>query len=149
MDGSSGAITCGSEQTGGIQNVYAYQNRLIGATARGLYVKSNTLRGGFTRNLNIDSMFGTIRAAFAIVEMAYKNQTGGSVPEYRGITITNSSCTRAARVFDVRGLSTSHVHGFVVRDCDFRGVTDPANVFRYIDGRRFTNVKINGSVVAG
>ncbi|HLL66368.1 MAG TPA: glycoside hydrolase family 28 protein [Micromonosporaceae bacterium] len=88
MDGSSGAITCGSEQTGGIQNVYAYQNRLIGATARGLYIKSNTLRGGFTRNINIDSMSGSIRSVFALVEMAYKNQTGGFLPEYRGITIT-------------------------------------------------------------
>ena len=49
----------------------------------------------------------------------------------------------------MRGLSASHVHGFVVRDCDFRGVTDPTIVFRYVDGRRFTNVRINGTVVGG
>jgi polygalacturonase len=149
MDGASGAITCGSELTGGIQHVYAYANTLIGATARGLYVKSNTLRGGYVRDVHIDRMTGTMRAAFVIMQMNYKNQTGPYLPDFGGITITNSSCTKTPRVFDVQGLASSHVHGFVVRDSSFQGVTTPSNVFRYVDGRRFTNVRINGATVTG
>jgi hypothetical protein len=35
----------------------------------------------------------------------------------------------------------------VVRDCDFRGVANTSNVFSFVDGRRFTNVRINGVTV--
>lgn len=121
---------------------------MIGETRHGLYVNSNTQRGGFTRNVNVDRLTGTVTASFAYVFMTFLGQTGTYPPEYRALTITNSSCTGAPRVFDVRGLAESHVHGFVVRDCDFRGVTDATNVFSLVDGRRFTNVRINGTVVA-
>jgi polygalacturonase len=147
MDGTWGAITCGSEQTGGIQNVYAYQNTLRGDTKFGLYIKSNTRRGGFTKNINVDSLTGTMATAFAFVTMTFDRQTGGYLPEFRAITITNSSCTSAPRVFDVSGLSDSHVHGLVVQDCDFKGVGSATDTFSYVDGLRFTNVKINGRPV--
>jgi polygalacturonase len=148
MNGNWGAITCGSEQTGGIRNVYAYRLSLIGATKYALYVKSNTRRGGFSENINLDSVSGVLARSVAFVTSTYNNQTGSTPPKFGPFTITNSSCTRAGRkAFDVSGLSGSHVRGLTVRDCDFRNVSDTGLTLRFVDSINFTNVKINGKVV--
>jgi polygalacturonase len=148
MNGNWGAITCGSEQTGGIRNVYAYRLTIRGETKYALYVKSNTRRGGFSENVNIDSFSGPLARSVAFVNSTYNDQTGSYPPRFGPFTITNSSCTRAGRkAFDVSGLGNSHVRGFTVQNCDFRGVSDTSNRWSNVDDVRFTNVKINGRTV--
>jgi polygalacturonase len=147
MNGNWGAITCGSEQTGGIRNVYAYKNTIVGVTKFALYVKSNTLRGGFSENINLDSFSGVVDRSYVFVTMTYNGQTGGFPPTFGPFSITNSTCTKAPKVFDVSGLSSDHVKGFVVKDCSFNGVASTSNTFSNVDGRTFTNVKINGKTV--
>lgn len=150
MNGNWGAITCGSEQTGGIRNVYGYANELVGATKFALYVKSNTQRGGFTENINLDSFAGTVDRSFVFVTSTYNNQTGDFPPRFGPFTITNSSCTRAGqRVLDVSGLPESHIRGLVLRDCAFDGVTNTENILNYVDGLSLTRVTVNGQPVAG
>src|SRR5262249_1581399 len=58
MNGPWGAVSCGSELTGGIRNVYAYKC-VANPTRYALYVKSNTQRGGFAQNINLDSITGS------------------------------------------------------------------------------------------
>jgi polygalacturonase len=147
MNGNWGAITCGSEQTGGIQNVYAYKLTVVGATKFALYVKSNTLRGGFSKNINLDSVSGDFDRSFVFVTSTYNHQTGNTPPSFGPFKITNSSCTKAPKVFDVSGLSNAHIHGFTVSNCNFNGVGSTNNTWNNVDGRVFTNVKINGKTV--
>ena len=145
MNGNWGAITCGSEQTGGIRNVYAYKCTLVGATKFALYVKSNTRRGGFSENINLDSFTGTLERSVAFVTSTYNNQTGSFPPRFGPITISNSSCTRAGRsALDVSGLSNSHIRGLTLRNCEFNGVADTGNTLNFIDNLSITNVRING-----
>jgi polygalacturonase len=148
MNGNWGAITCGSEQTGGIRNVYAYKCTLVGVTKFALYVKSNTLRGGFSENINIDSFTGVLDRGFAFVTSTYNNQTGSFIPSFGPITITNSSTTKInGAALDVSGLSNSHVHGFTVSNCTFDGVTNTTNTFKYVDGLVLDNVTVNGKQI--
>jgi polygalacturonase len=147
MNGNWGAITCGSEQTGGIRNVYAYKCTVKGATKFALYVKSNTRRGGFSENINLHSFSGDFDRSFAFVTMTYNGQTGSHPPSFGPFRISNSSCTKAPLVFDVSGLSNDHVKGFTVTNCSFNGVTTTTNKWSNVDGRVFTNVKINGKTV--
>jgi polygalacturonase len=147
MNGNWGAITCGSEQTGGIRNVYAYKLNVAGATKFALYVKSNTRRGGFSQNINLDSVSGTFVRSLVFVTTTYNNQTGNYPPAFGPFTITNSSCTKAARVFDVSGLSNAHVKGLIASDCKFTGVADTSNVLNNVDDRKFTNVTVNGKPI--
>ncbi|MBV9712440.1 MAG: glycoside hydrolase family 28 protein, partial [Ktedonobacteraceae bacterium] len=57
---NDGMITCGSELSGGIQNVYAYDLTTFGKSVKYvLYVKSNSRRGGFAKNINIDTVHGS------------------------------------------------------------------------------------------
>jgi hypothetical protein len=125
--------------------VYAYRCSLVGVTKYALYVKSNTRRGGFSENINLDSFSGVLERSVAFVNPVYNGQTGNFPPRFGPFTITNSTCTRAGRkAFDVSGLSAHHVRGFTVRDCDFRGVADTKNVFANVDGLVLVNVKVNG-----
>ena len=145
MNGNWGAITCGSELTGGIRNVYAYRNTLVGVTKFALYVKSNTLRGGFAENINLDSFSGTLDRSVAFVTSTYNNQTGGFVPRFGPITITNSSCTRAGQAaLNVSGLSNSHIRGLTLRNCHFSGVVDTTNTLNFVDNLVLEDVTING-----
>ena len=147
MNGNWGAITCGSEQTGGIRNVYAFDIDIVGQTKFALYVKSNTLRGGFSQNINLDSVHGAPVRSYVFVTTTYNNQTGKFTPKFGPFRITNSSCTKAPRVFDVSGLSQEHVKGFTVSNCNFDNVANASNHFSNTDGISFTNVKINGKTV--
>ncbi|SFW65349.1 glycoside hydrolase family 28 protein [Amycolatopsis australiensis] len=145
MNGNWGAITCGSEQTGGIRNVYAYRLTVKGDTKFALYVKSNTLRGGFSENINLDSVSGTFARAFVYVTSTYNSQTGGYAPSFGPFTISNCASTKVAgKTFDVSGLPNAHVHGLAVTNCAFAGVSDTSNTLKYVDNARFTNVTVNG-----
>jgi polygalacturonase len=147
MNGNWGAITCGSELTGGIRNVYAHNCTVVGATKFALYVKSNTLRGGFATNINLDRFSGTFDRSYVFVTSTYNNQTGTHPPAFGPFTITRSSCTSAPRVFDVSGLPDDPVKGFIVGDCAFDGVTDTTNNLSNVEEIRFRHVTINGQPV--
>ncbi|ANN15278.1 endopolygalacturonase [Amycolatopsis orientalis] len=148
MNGNWGAITCGSEQTGGIRDVYAYRLKVTGETKYALYVKSNTLRGGFTENINLDRVSGTFVRSIGYVLPDYNGQTGPYVPRFGPFTISNSSSTKCGQAaFNVRGLPNSHVHGLRVSDCRFDGVANTKNTLEHIDDLRFENTTINGRPV--
>jgi polygalacturonase len=150
MNGNWGAITCGSEQTGGIRNVYAYKCTLVGVTKFALYVKSNTQRGGFSQNVNIDSFSGVVDRSFVYLIMDYNGQTGKFPPAFGPFTITNSTLSKAGQnAFNVTGLSSDHVKGLTVKNCTFTGVKNASNTIKNVDNVSFTNVKINGKVVTG
>ncbi|GLZ33363.1 endopolygalacturonase [Lentzea sp. NBRC 105346] len=147
MNGNWGAITCGSEQTGGIRNVYAYKLNCVGATKFALYVKSNTKRGGFSENINLDSVSGVFERSIIYVTTTYNSQTGNYVPKFGPFTLSNSSCTKASKVLDVSGLSNSHVKGLALSNCKFTGVGSTSNTVKNVDGLKFTNVTVNGKPV--
>jgi hypothetical protein len=79
----------------------------------------------------------------------YDGQTGKYPPAFGPFTVTNCSTTKALRVFDVSGLAGDHVKGFVARNCDFNGVSNPSNTFTNVDCVVLSNVKINGRTVTG
>jgi polygalacturonase len=145
MNGNWGAITCGSEQTGGIRNVYAYKCTLVGATKFALYVKSNTRRGGFSENINLDSFSGVLDRSFIYVTSTYNGQTGSFPPRFGPITITNSSCSHAGQAaLNVSGLSGSHIRGLTIRNCAFNGVANTSNTLNFVDNLVLDNVTVNG-----
>jgi hypothetical protein len=149
MNGNWGAITCGSELTGGIRNVYAYKNTLLGVTKFALYVKSNTLRGGFAENINLDSFTGTLDRSVTFVTSTYNNQTGDFTPHFGPIAITNSSCTHAGQqALNVSGLSQSHIRGLTLRHCHFDGVADQSNTLSFVDNLVLDDVTVNGKPIS-
>lgn len=87
LDTNDGGIACGSEQTGGIANIFVFR---CTATNLGslLYVKSNSLRGGFTINVNFDTFTSPNGNMFQILTN-FNGQTGPYPPVFRDFQLNN------------------------------------------------------------
>jgi polygalacturonase len=146
MTGRWGAISCGSEQTGGIENIYAY--RCAARTKYVLYIKSNTRRGGFTRNVRLDGVSGKdLTGAFALVQMDYHDQTGRHPPGFGDIELSNCTADHTPYALHITGLANSHIAGLAVRDSTFTHV-EHDNIITNVDDVQLTNVRLDGRVVS-
>ena len=58
---------------------------------RALYVKSNTRRGGFSQNINLDSVSGVFGRAIVFVTSTYNNQAGDYPPVFGPFTGVGST----------------------------------------------------------
>ncbi len=150
FEGPWGAITAGSELTGGIQNVYAYSNSTTGGGTRFVhYVKSNTLRGGFVRNINIDTFHGShLHTAVVFVNMLYNHQTGNFPPDFSGpFNLNNIVVDTAPLVLDLVGLSNDKIGPFNLSNSTFTHITNSTSSISNAQKVTYTNVTINGKKV--
>ena len=142
-EGRYGFLNCGSEQTGGIENVYAFANRSFGAgVGHVLWVKSNPLRGGWTRNVNLSGFSGHIRFAVVALTMGYAGQSGSSRPVFENIHLDRLTVDGAQAVLDVEGLPASRIRDLAISDSTFTDVLGSDRV-RYADVA-LRDVAING-----
>jgi polygalacturonase len=122
-EGRFGFITCGSEQSGGIENVFACANRSFGrGVGHALWVKSNSRRGGYTRNVYVDGFRGRVLDAVAAVTMHYDDQSGAFPPAFDGIHLRNLAVESAAAVLDLDGLEGSRIRNFTLSRSTFANV---------------------------
>jgi len=151
FEGPWGAITLGSELTAGIRNVYAYSNSTVGSGTRFVhYVKSNTLRGGFVRNINIDTFNGSsLSHEVVFITMTYNSQTGNFPPDFSGpFNLNNLVVNTASRVLNLEGLSSDKIGNFNLSNSTFTNITNATNTTSNVTKVTYTNVKINGKSVS-
>ena len=128
-EGRFGFLTLGSELTGGIENVYAYNLWTYGrGVGSALWIKSNSRRGGAVRNVRVDSFRGQ-RLGGAVVRatMSYFGQTGAWPPSFEGIELTRLDVAGATRVLDLDGLPANPIGRVRLADSRFAGILDPVN----------------------
>lgn len=150
FEGPFGAICLGSELTGGIQNVYAYNNSTVGSGTRyALFVKSNTKRGGFARNVHIDRFHGSsFHRAVVFVTMNYFGQTGNFLPDFSGpFNLSNFVVDTAPIALDVHGLPGDNTGTFNLSNCTFTHIANPASNISHVTKVNYTHVTINGKPV--
>jgi polygalacturonase len=151
FEGPWGAITLGSELTGGIRNVYAYSNSTVGTGTRFVhYVKSNTLRGGFVRNINIDTFNGSsLSHEVVFITMTYNSQTGNFPPDFSGpFNLNNVVVNTASRVLNLGGLSNDKIGNFNLSNSTFTNIANATNITSNVTKVTYTKVKINGKTVS-
>lgn len=123
-EGPYAFLACGSEQSGGIENVYAFANRTYGRGVKhALWVKSNSRRGGYTRNVRLAGFRGLVRGEVAALTMRYSDQSGAFPPLFAEISLEDVAVEEAAGILDVEELPRSPIRGLTV-----------SNIF--IDGRQ-------------
>lgn len=150
FEGPWGAITLGSKLTGGIQNIYVYSNQVVGTgTSYALFVKSNTLRGGYVKNINIDTFHGVnFHKSVFFVTMTYFNQTGNFPPDFSGpFNLNNYVVDTAPIALDVHGLSNDKVGTFNLSNSIFTHITNQTNSISNVTKVNYTNVTIDGTSV--
>jgi hypothetical protein len=145
-EGPNAFIACGSEQSGGISNVYAFDNRTWGhGVGAMLRVKSNSRRGGYTRNVNIDTFYGRgLRDSVLEVELRYGGQEGRFPPVVEGLHLRCIEVTGAPRVLDLRGLPNAPIGELTVRDSRFTDIGFAQNRIEHAPHVSWSGVRING-----
>jgi polygalacturonase len=146
LQGPFGGVTCGSEMTGGIRNVYAYNLTTYGRSVRYLlFVKSNTQRGGYAVNLNLDTIEADhLLANWGFAQMDYAGQTGDYLPIFKKWKISRVTGDTAPRVFQLRALPDDAIRHFYVFDSAFTNIADPVDQYAYVQDIDFRDVTING-----
>ncbi len=147
MVGGHGGVSLGSENSGGIRNIYV-RNCHMGSPNlnRALRIKSNSYRGGYItdivfRDVQIDQVADDIMQ----VTLDYGEGNGGPYkPKMGRVRIENVVCKKAARAFDIAGYPDNPIDTIEVRDCIFDNVAVPA--FITSADVRARNVKINGKL---
>jgi polygalacturonase len=141
-----GALTIGSEISGGVRNVFAENCRMSSPHLdHAIRFKDNFMRGGvlehfYFRNITV----GQVAHAVITVDFNYEEGPhGGHTPVLRDVLVEHLASGASPRAIDVEGLPGATVSDIILRNCDFAGVAGP-NIVEHVDNLRFENVRING-----
>jgi hypothetical protein len=149
VQGVGAAVACGSDTTGGIRNVYAFGVETFGrSTLYMLNVKSNTHRGGYVRNVNLDSCRGdSLGGPWLFAEMNYQDHeylSASYPPKFEDWTVSNASGDSDPVILVFTGLPGDEIRNVVVTDSNFTNIRSPHNVYEHVTGVVLRNVTING-----
>lgn len=108
--GETGALTIGSEMSGGVRKVFA-ENCTMDTTRRPFYIKSNTDRGGMVEDLHYRNItINHATDAVMLIQLDYKGGTGGKYPAiFRDFHFENITCNSATTGFRIIGLPGKRV----------------------------------------
>lgn len=89
------AVVVGSEMSAGVQNVFVHDCDFAGKLKRGVFLKSNSDRGGFIKNIFLRNVsFGEVEDCFYITSF-YKSEGAGHVTAISDIFFENITCKKA------------------------------------------------------
>jgi polygalacturonase len=153
--GSRGMIACGSEQTEGIQHIYAYNlstidnipdSRYETGVRNAFYFKTNAKRGGYIKDIHLDTITGKFNGAVVEGTLEYSGnglEMGTNYPIVQDIYLSHITGTSATTVLDLTGLYNDPIRNLVISDCTFTDVSEMDGVI-YAEGVVYKNTTING-----
>jgi polygalacturonase len=148
MKDGHGALTIGSEMSGGVRNVFFENCRLDSPNLdQALRFKTNAMRGGiieriFFRNITI----GQVADAVLQINFLYEEgENGPERPIVRDIYIKNVTCKKAKYALQLRGFQASPIQAVHIEDCNFEGIEQP-NIVEHVRSLRAARVRINGKL---
>jgi polygalacturonase len=147
-----GMMTLGSELSGGIHDVYAYDIDVIPPGVNHVFeIKGNTLRGGTVTDVHMDNvraMGGLVHGSVMWADMYYMSQSGTFMPMYSNFSLSHAMISGAPDVLNLAGVSansiTQWVSNITMSDSTYTTIgsatNNPAGV-----NVTWTNVTINGA----
>jgi len=145
-----GAITMGSEESGGVTNVFA-ENCAMNSTALDVAFrfKNNSARGGYIANFYArNCLIKTVAKAGIHMTMQYTSSspadTGPNIPVIRNIDVRDCAFSNAVQAVYLQGYDSAHpITDVSVANCRFLK-TSSANSFTYTNRISFINNKGGG-----
>jgi len=128
MKDGHGGVVLGSENSGGIRNVFAENCKMDSPKLeRALRLKTNSGRGGFLENVFFRNVeIGQVSHSILTIDLVYGRVNDGPfVPVVRNVRMENVTATKAPRVLSVVGTPKSIIENVRIQDCTFRGVEGP------------------------
>jgi polygalacturonase len=145
-----GAITIGSEMTGGVRNLFAHDCRVNSLTLnQGLRLKTNSARGGVIENINVrDVTIDQVADSAILIDFFYGEGPGhGFDPIVRDIRVQRLTVGTAVYPLYAVGYPQDLITGITLRDTVVEHASRDS-VVRYCADVTFDDVLINGSPAA-
>jgi len=143
-----GAITIGSDMTGGVRNVFV-RNCTIGSPTLyfGLYIKTNSIRGGFAENVYLKDIEISNLVKEVVQCNFYRGEgdTGSLTPVVRNVELRNIHVGHARNAFSMTGYPRSPIEDVRLVDCTFDAIDQPSTLEDVCVS--FDNVCVNGEPV--
>ncbi|MFI6318021.1 glycosyl hydrolase family 28 protein [Nonomuraea sp. NPDC050556] len=151
--GRWGAITVGSEMSGGVRNVFAENNQIFPGSSYksfyALYLKTNNRRGGVVDGVHVRNLTGgpCDRGGF-YVDMNYSLTGPGNGPivnpVIQNITVQGLNIADSPFAIKLSGSSASHIKNVTISNSTFTSIDTPAPQISNADNVTLANVRING-----
>ncbi|NNC12526.1 glycoside hydrolase family 28 protein [Planctomonas sp. JC2975] len=141
-----GAITIGSEMTGGVRNVYARDNRCDSKNLNeGIRLKTNSMRGGFITDVHVRNMtIEEVADAVLIVDFFYGEGAGhGFNPVVKNISLQDVRVGTASYPLYAVGYPDDLITNISLTNV-LVDTAKRSSVSKYTDNVTFTNVWVNG-----
>ena len=149
MKDGHGGITIGSEISGGVRNVFAYDCNLdspILSTA--IRFKNNALRGGLLENFYFRNIaVGEVADATITIDFNYEEgENGPFTPVVRNVFVNGLKSGKSQRALDMQGFKKAPITNINLENCTFDNVAK-SNIVKNVEGLTIRNVRINGHLV--
>lgn len=142
-----GAITVGSEMSGGVRDVYARDCTLGGSALHyGLYVKANSTMGGFAEDVHLRDLRIT-QLNHEVVSINLNHGATGAgpyPPRVERIEVRGVESLSSRNVYSIVGYPEDHIRDVRLIDCTFANVQQPSTA-QYVDGLLLRDVTVNGA----
>jgi len=149
MRDGHGGITVGSEISGGVRNVFAYDCRLDSPNLDiAIRFKNNALRGGNLENFYFKNIeVGEVADAAITIDFNYEEgKNGPFTPVVRNVHVSGLRSSRSQRALDLQGLDKAPIYSVNLENCTFQNVAKE-NIVKNVQGLTMRNVVINGKSV--
>jgi len=144
-----GAVTIGSEMTGGVRDVYARDLSLTSAGLQsGHRLKTNSVRGGYIRNTNVYRVAASaVGGPVLLIDFNYgEGNTGTYPPLVTDISLAEWTVATCIQGWSAIGYQTDPIGTIKLSDVTITAMTG-ANVATYVTDFELSNVSINGTPV--
>jgi polygalacturonase len=142
-----GAVTIGSEISGGAHGIYARRCSVASPVLyNALRIKTNTVRGGTIEHIYVRDMSVRLVGRAAIdVDLFYEEgKSGTHLPVVQFISVESMSVAACDVAFNLVGCEESPLRHILLRGCTFAGVQHGYAV-RHVDGLQAAGTFINGT----
>ena len=150
LDGHGGVVI-GSELSGGVRNVFAYDCEMNSPNLdRAFRLKSNAHRGGVIENIYLRNIkVGQVGQAAIRINQNYGSKetgTGENYTLFRNIYVENMTCNKSPFAIQLLGNEKLPIENIQIIDCTFENV-EKENVAEFVNGLKLVNVRVNGELV--
>jgi unsaturated rhamnogalacturonyl hydrolase len=134
MKDGHGGVVLGSEMSGGIRNVFVEDCTMDSPNLdRAIRLKSNSLRGGYLRNLFVRNIrVGQVKEAVVRINLQYDKDRGEHYPRVRNLYFENITSEKSGRPFYFVGLENAPLKNVVIENCTFQDAAQPS-VFEHVE----------------
>ncbi len=149
VDGHGGVVI-GSELSGGVRNVFAYDCEMSSPNLeRALRLKSNDHRGGIVENIYLRNItVGQVGQAAIRINQNYGSKEagpGGRYTLFRNIYVEEMTCYKSPYAIQLLGNENLPIENVQIIDCVFENV-EHENRVEWVNGFHLENVRINGEL---